>query len=496
MEQVRVRFAPSPTGYLHIGGARTALFNWFFARQNNGQLVLRIEDTDVERTREDSVAQILNSLKWLGVDWDEGPEKAGDFGPYYQSQRQDIYADAAEILIQSGKAYYCFCTEGELETEREKQRQEGLPVRYSGKCRHLPANEVQERREQGCKPVLRIKLPDFGQTVVKDIIRGPVSFKYDQFDDFIIMKSNGLPAYNFACVVDDHAMRISHVIRAEEHLSNTPKQQFIYEALGYEIPEFAHLSMILAPDRSKLSKRHGATSVSEFKDLGCLPEAIINYLTLLGWSPAEGQSEIISLEQTIRAFSLDKVSKTAAVYDIQKLIWLNGQYITKYDLEKLTFHAIPFLIQEGVISGLEAEQNHAYILSVIKTVRERVRTLKELVEACRYFFQDITGYDEKGREKYFRQEDAETLLLKGRECLAKVENFNVENTEKAYRNLMEELNIQGGQIIHPTRLALTGRTVSPGLFDVMALLGQKRCLERLDQAIGLIRAYKNEKEKA
>ncbi len=496
MEQVRVRFAPSPTGYLHIGGARTALFNWFFARQNNGQLVLRIEDTDFERLQEDSVAQILNSLKWLGIDWDEGPEKAGDFGPYYQSQRQDIYAAAAEILIQTGKAYYCFCTEEELETEREKQRQEGLPVRYSGKCSRLSANEIQERMEQGFKPVLRIKLPDFGQIVVKDIIRGSVSFKYDQFDDFIIMKSNGLPAYNFACTVDDHAMRISHVIRAEEHLSNTPKQQFIYEALGYEIPEFAHLSMILAPDRSKLSKRHGATSVSEFKDLGCLPEAIINYLTLLGWSPAEEQSEIISPEQTVRAFSLDKVSKTAAVYDIQKLIWLNGQYITKYDLEKLTFHAIPFLIQEGVISSLEAEQNHAYILSVIKTVRERVRTLKEFAEACRYFFQDITGYDEKGREKYFRQEDAETLLLKGRECLAKVENFNVENTEKAYRNLMEELNIKGGQIIHPTRLALTGRTVSPGLFDVMALLGQKRCLERLDQAIGLIRAYKNEKEKA
>lgn len=496
MEQVRVRFAPSPTGYLHIGGARTALFNWLFARQNNGQLVLRIEDTDNERLKEDSVGQILDSLKWLGINWDEGPEKGGDFGPYYQSQRQNFYAAAAETLVQSGKAYYCFCTEEELAIERERQRKEGKPFHYSEKCRNLSANEVRKRLEQGLKPVIRIKLPNSGNIVVTDIIRGTVSFKYDQFDDFIIVKSNGLPAYNFACVIDDHAMQISHVIRAEEHLSNTPKQQFIYEALGYEIPKFAHLSMILAPDRSKLSKRHGATSVSEFKEMGCLPEAIVNYLTLLGWSPTEEQSEIISPEQTIRSFSLDKVSKTAALYDIQKLIWLNGQYITEYDLEKLTFHAMPFLIQEGIISSLEAEQNHDYIVSVIKAVRERVRTLQELTEACRYFFEDIIDYEEKGKEKYFfKQDNVETLLSKGKECLANIDVFNVENTEKAYRDLMEELNIKGGLIIHPTRLALTGRTMSPGLFDVMVLLGKKKCLERLEQAIKFIKAYKVEKEK-
>lgn len=491
MEEVRVRFAPSPTGFLHIGGARTALFNWFFARQNKGQLVLRIEDTDSVRQKEDSIDQILDSLKWLGIDWDEGPEKGGDFGPYYQSQRQSFYTAAADKLIQNRKAYYCFCTEEELETERERQRKEGTLVRYSGKCRDLSENEVQERLEQGLKPVIRIKLADFDQIVVKDIIRGSVKFKSDQFDDFIIIKSNGLPAYNFACVVDDYAMQISHVIRAEEHLSNTPKQQYLYEALGYTIPKFAHLSMILAPDRSKLSKRHGATSVSEFKDMGCLPEAIINYLTLLGWSPGEGQSEIISPEQTIRSFSLDKVSKTAAVYDIQKLIWLNGQYITEYNLDKLTLYAVPFLIQEGIVSSIEAEQNQEYISAVVETVRERVRTLQELAEAGRYFFQDIINYDEKGKEKYFRQENVATLLSEGKECLANVEDFNVENTEKAYRNLMEKLNIKGGQIIHPTRLALTGRTVSPGLFDVMALLGKKRCLDRLEQAIDFIKKMKS-----
>ncbi|HVJ48733.1 glutamate--tRNA ligase [Desulfitobacterium sp.] len=496
MEQVRVRFAPSPTGYLHIGGARTALFNWFFARQNKGKLVLRIEDTDTERLKEDSVGQILDSLKWLGIDWDEGPEKGGDFGPYYQSQRKNFYTAAAESLIQSGKAYYCFCTAEELEVEREKQRQEGVPFHYNRKCRDLSSEEVQKRFEQGLKPVIRIKLPNSGHTVVQDIIRGEVRFNFDQFDDFIIMKSNGLPAYNFACVVDDHAMKISHVIRAEEHLSNTPKQQFLYQALGYEIPRFAHLSMILAPDRSKLSKRHGATSVSEFKDMGCLPEAIINYLTLLGWSPTEEQDEIITPEQTIQSFELNKVSKTAAIYDIQKLVWLNGQYITKVDLEKLTNQAIPFLLQGGILTPQEAEQNPDYLVLVIKTVRERVRTLQELAEACRYLYQEVTDYDEKGKTKYFSQDGVADLLTKGKACLAEVEDFTVENTEKAYRALIEELNIKGGMIIHPTRLALTGRTMSPGLFDVMAVLGKEKCLIRLEQAVKFINTSKTEKEEA
>ena len=490
MKQVRVRFAPSPTGYLHIGGARTALFNWFFARQNKGKLVLRIEDTDSERLKEDSVSQILASLKWLGIHWDEGPEKGGDYGPYFQSQRQELYREAAARLIESGQAYYCFCTEEELQEERQRQRKEGLPFGYSGKCRRLSQDEVRRRLEQGQKHVIRLKLPASGQITVKDIIRGPVSFDFHQFDDFIIMKSNGLPAYNFACVVDDHAMDISHVIRAEEHLSNTPKQQFIFEALGFEVPEFAHLSMILAPDRSKLSKRHGAASVSDFKDMGCLPEAIVNYLTLLGWSPGGEDNEIISPEETIASFSLDKISKTAAIYDIQKLLWMNGYYMRTYDLEKLTDTAIPFFIREGIVSRLEAEQKHDYILSVIKAVRERVKTLQELPEACSYFFKDISDYEEKGKKKYFLREDVEELLSEGKECLAKVQVFSVGNVEKAYRDLIEKLDIKGGRIIHPTRLALTGRTAGPGLFEVMALLGKDRCLERLEQAIRFIKQYK------
>lgn len=488
MKNVRVRFAPSPTGYLHIGGARTALFNWLFARKHNGKLILRIEDTDIERLKEDSVSQILKSLKWLGIDWDEGPEKGGDFGPYVQSQRQELYTKAAQTLIKENKAYHCFCSVEEIEEERQKQRQAGTPFRYQGKCRSLSSEEVQDRLKQGLPSVVRMKVPDTGQVVVEDVIRGTVSFKAEQFDDFIIMKSDGSPAYNFACAVDDHAMQISHVIRAEEHLSNTPKQFLIYRALGYEIPLFAHLSMILAPDRSKLSKRHGATAVGEFQEMGCLPEALVNYLTLLGWSPTEEQSELISPAQTISSFALEKVSKTAAVYDVQKLIWLNGQYMTTYDLDRLTLQAIPFFIRVGVISDNEAEEKREYIRDVVNTVRERVRTLGELAEASRYFFQDIVTYDEKGLEKYFvKQENVEALLSKGRECLNALERFDVESVESAYRQLMSELEIKGGTIIHPTRLSLTGQTVSPGLFDVMALLGKKKCLERLDKAIEYIR---------
>jgi len=487
MENVRVRFAPSPTGYLHIGGARTALFNWLFAKKHNGKLILRIEDTDTERLKEDSVSQILSSLRWLGIDWDEGPEKGGDFGPYFQSQRQELYTQAVQTLIQENKAYHCFCSVEEIEEERQKQRQAGTPFRYPGKCRNLSHEEVQNRLKQGLSSVIRIKVPDAGQVIVEDIIRGTVTFESEQFDDFIIMKSNGTPAYNFACVVDDHAMQISHVIRAEEHLSNTPKQCLVYRALDYEIPLFAHLSMILAPDRSKLSKRHGATAVGEFQEMGCLPEALVNYLTLLGWSPTEEQSEIISPAQTIPSFSLEKVSKTAAVYDVVKLVWLNGQYMTNHDLDSLTLQTVPFFIQSGLISDLEGEEKRGYIRDVVNVVRERVRTLEELAEASRYFFQDIVSYDEKGQQKYFvKQEGVEALLSMGRECLRTLVCFDEESIESAYRQLMDELKIKGGVIIHPTRLALTGRTVSPGLFEVMALLGKKKCLERLDKAIEFI----------
>ncbi len=484
---MRVRFAPSPTGYLHIGGARTALFNWFFARQQHGKLILRIEDTDTQRLKEDSLSQILTSMRWLGIDWDEGTEAGGSCGPYCQSERLALYQQEAQRLLAEGKAYYCFCTPEELTQTREIQRQTEQAFRYNGKCRNLSLASARKRIEAGEQAVIRLRIPDDGQITVNDLIHGQVNFRLDQLDDLIIMKSNNVPAYNFACVVDDHAMAISHVIRAEEHLSNTPKQVLLYQALGYEIVQFAHLSMILAPDRSKLSKRHGATSVEEFREQGFLAPAIVNYLTFLGWSSGDDQ-EIITPLATIEKFALNKLSKKAAIYDTKKLAWINGQYLNSLSLDAVTQEVIPFLLRQDLITEIQAVEQYPIIAKIIDVVRNRVKTLVELTEATEYFFKDVTEYDEKGQRKFFSKPGAADLLRQGRASLEQVECFDVQHTEEAYRQLSEALAIKSGELIHPTRLALTGRMVSPGLFDVMELLGKERCLMRMDQAIKCISA--------
>lgn len=487
MDQVRVRFAPSPTGYLHIGGARTALFNWFFARKFHGQFVLRIEDTDAQRLQEDSVSQILTSMKWLGIDWDEGPETGGSCGPYFQSERLALYLQEAQRLLKAGKAYYCFCTAEELTRAREIQHQTGQALRYNGKCRDIPLPRALERIAAGEQAVIRLRIPDDGQITVTDLIHGQVNFRLDQLDDLIIMKSSNVPAYNFACVVDDHAMAISHVIRAEEHLSNTPKQVLLYQALGYEAVQFAHLPMILAPDRSKLSKRHGATSVEEFREQGFLAPAIVNYLTFLGWSPGNDQ-ELITPEATIEKFELSKVSKKAAIYDTKKLAWFNGHYLSSMSPDDVTREAMPFLLNKGLITKAQALELYDAIRNIIDVVRNRVKTLVELTEAVEYFFRDVTEYDEKGRRKYFLNPGTADLLRQGRDCLEQVECFDVQHTEDAYRQLIEKLALKSGDLIHPTRLALTGRMVSPGLFDVMSLLGKECCLTRMNRAVKYITA--------
>ncbi len=348
MSDIRVRFAPSPTGSLHIGGARTALFNWFFARHNDGAFVLRIEDTDLERSTGEAARGIVSALRWLGLDWDEGPETGGTYGPYFQSQRLRFYAEAANKLLEQGQAYYCYCTQEELVERRQEAMRAGKAPRYDGRCRLLAQEERTRLEQAGRRPALRFHIPPAGATVVSDAIRGEVAFSHEVLDDFIIMKSNGLPAYNFACVVDDASMKISHVLRAEEHLSNTPRQILIYQALGEPLPVFAHLPMILAPDRSKLSKRHGATSVQEFSEQGFLPEALLNYLALLGWSP-EGEEEIMPLSEMVRQFSLERVGKTAAIYDTKKLTWMNGHYLSEIDLDSVVEQAIPFLHQKRLV---------------------------------------------------------------------------------------------------------------------------------------------------
>lgn len=486
-EKVRVRFAPSPTGSLHIGGARTALFNLLFARHNNGTFILRIEDTDTERSTEESAQQIVRSLRWLGLDWDEGPEKGGKYGPYFQSKRWDIYKKEAERLLQEGKAYYCYCTPEELEEKREEARKAGKPPRYDGHCRNLTAEERAKYEAEGRKPTIRLKVPQEGQTVVHDLIRGEVVFDNSVLDDFIIVKSNGIPTYNFACVVDDHAMELTHIIRAEEHLSNTPKQIQVYEALGYEPPQFAHVPMILAPDRSKLSKRHGATSVEEFRDQGYLAESIINYLTLLGWSP-EGTEEIFDMEKAIKEFTLERVNKTAAIYDVKKLTWINGHYLRELDLDYITKQVIPFMIKKEIITEEESKTKYDYIKAVVEISRDRAKTLDELADNIAFFFKDVKEYEEKGVRKHFNKPNAAELLEKGADALEKVDEFNHDNTEQAFRNLTDSLGIKAAELIHPTRLAITGRTVGPGLFEIIVLMGKQKTAERMRKAAEWIKA--------
>lgn len=486
MSEVRVRFAPSPTGYLHIGGARTALFNWLFARKMGGKLILRIEDTDTQRLKEDSVSQILTSLKWLGLNWDEGPEVGGDCGPYYQSERQEIYTKYAQQLLDSGKAYYCFCTAEDLEAAREKQRQAKQPFRYARTCRDIPMEEAKKRAAAGEPYSIRIKIPVEGSITVHDLIHGDVTFNMDQFDDFVIVKSNGMPTYNFAVVVDDHLMGMTHVLRAEEHLSNTPKQLLLYEALGFEPPKFGHMPMILAPDRSKLSKRHGATSVEEFQAQGYLPEAIVNYLTLLGWGPGD-EREIFDLQETVKLFELEQMSKKAAVYDTKKLTWMNGQYLSQLPLENILPEAKKFFLKDGLVTEQWLEENAEYFVKLVDTVRVRVKTLQEVADAAVYFFKDVEAYDEKGVSKHFNA-DAAALLEKCAAALEADSVFDLASTEAIYNKIAEENGLSLGKVIHPTRLALTGRTVSPGMFDVMVLLGKEKTIARILKAVDYIKS--------
>lgn len=482
MSEIRVRFAPSPTGSLHVGGARTALFNWLFARQNGGTFVLRLDDTDLERNLAGTEEAILAGLRWLGLDWDEGPDRGGPYGPYRQSERTAIYQREARRLLDAGAAYPCYCTPAQLAQQREEAKQKGLGMRYDGRCRRLDEASRRQRERAGQKPALRLRLPEEGVTVVPDLIRGEVSFAHGVLDDFVILKSNGMPTYNFACVVDDSLMRISHVIRAEEHLSNTPKQIVLYRALGYPAPVFAHVPMILAPDRSKLSKRHGATSVEEFKAGGYLPASLVNYLALLGWSPGDDR-EIIPAGELRQLFSLGEVSRHAAVYDVKKLTWLNAQYLNLLPLDQIVAAALPFFQQRGFVPAAVDPATRVYVTRVVATVRSRVHTLVEMADAAAYFFSNAFTYDEKGVRKYFARPGVADLLARVREVLAQTVPFDPSTVEAACRQLGDALGIPGGALIHPTRLALSGRTVTPGLFEIMAVLGRDRCLARLDRAV-------------
>ncbi len=485
MDKIRVRFAPSPTGTLHIGGARTALFNWLFARKYTGKLVLRLEDSDIRRSSEDSALGILDGLRWLGLDWDEGPDVEGDFGPYRQSDRIDIYRKYLDELLDQGKAYYCFCSSEQLAAEKEAARLAKADYRYAGHCQTISRNEAEERIQNGETPVIRFKSPTVGVLVVHDLIRGDVEFNNRLLDDFIIAKSDGWPTYNFAVVVDDHDMHISHVIRAEEHLSNTPKQILLYQALSWELPQFAHVSMILAPDRSKLSKRHGATSVQEFRDEGYLPEALINYLALLGWSSGEDR-DFWTTSELIERFSLDGISRSPAVYDIEKLGWMNGHYLSEASVERIA----AMLHKEARRRGFISDGSEEKFIQVVTLLKSRVKTINEVLNEGSYFFEPVSSYDEKGCKKYFQKEDSSALLKEALKLCQESDFFSAEKLEQELRQRAEDLNIKAAQLIHPIRLALSGRTATPGIFEVMEVLGKNECIHRINSAILYAESFK------
>lgn len=502
MDPVRVRFAPSPTGSLHVGGARTAIYNWLYAHRSGGSFVLRIEDTDGDRLKEGAYDAILGGLRWLGADWDEGPDVGGTHGPYRQSDRLDLYRARAQELAERGFAYACYCTPQELEEGRQRARAEHRPPGYDGRCRTLGPSERQALEAEGRKAALRLDIAKVWGAeqaiVVSDVIRGEVSFDATSVDDFVILKSNGSAAYNFAVTVDDAEMAITHVIRADEHLSNTPKQILVARALGIEPPVFAHISMVLAPDRSKLSKRHGATGVEEFRAQGYLPEALANYLVLLGWSFPD-EREFFSLPEAAMVFDLDRVSRSAAVYDVKKLTWMNAQYLRQLAPDDLLERVRPFLAGLGLGDGARARlSDDRFVSDACLLVRERVQTLRELADSVRYFFEDPDpgSFDRKGVEKHFGDAAAETRLLACAEAFAATD-FSIEALEHALdaHPAVREAGARA-PFIHSARLAVTGRTVGPGLFELLHALGKETTVRRLRASAAAVRDGRFESEKA
>jgi glutamyl-tRNA synthetase len=463
-----VRFAPSPTGHLHLGGARTALFNWLYARHKNGTFILRIEDTDRTRSTEEFIGAIIEGMKWLGLDWDEGP--------YRQVDRFDIYRNYAHKLLQEGKAYYCYCTSEELEKRRQEAMAQGKSPKYDGRCRNLKGPVIDRI------PAVRFMMPQEGETVVDDLIRGKVVFDNAQLDDLIIVRSDGTPTYNFCVVVDDVDMSITHVIRGDDHLNNTPKQIHIYRALGYTTPAFAHLPMILGSDKTRLSKRHGATSVTAYKEMGYLPDAFINYLARLGW--AHGDQEIFTRDELIEHFILEDVGKSAAVFNPEKLIWLNSQYIKNSPSEKLIELVLPFLTRESIV-GKDQTLNKDWLSKAIDTLRERAKTLLELAHSLRFYVAEDIEYDEKAKAKFLNEKSL-PYLIDVKEELPRLDNFIAPEVEKVFNSLVAKHNVKLGNLAQPVRVAVTGKAESPGIFEVLEILGKEKTLKRLEKAIEII----------
>lgn len=470
----RVRFAPSPTGYLHLGNARTALFNYLFSRHKNATFILRIEDTDLERSKKEYEEMLMEDLKWMGIQWDEGPDVGGPHSPYRQSERLEIYMKYVDKLLKSGDAYYCYCTEEELEQEREKAIAEGRPYRYSGKCRNLTPEERAFYEGKGIKPVIRFKVPD--KTVVfEDIIRGHVEIDTKEFGDFVIVRQDGMPVYNFVVVIDDALMGITHVIRGEDHLSNTPKQIVIYEALGFAIPQFAHLPIILGEDRTKLSKRHGAVSVRALKDDGFISEAVFNYLSLLGWHPKE-EKEILSKEEIIKQFKIEDVNKSPAIFDRTKLRWMNGVYIREIlDLDDLTKKATVFF------EGFGYKADYEFYKKVMSAIRDSIETLMEIKERAKVFFVDEFTYTEEIASEVKSDENVYKVVEIFYNKIKNLSAITKEDFKNITKEIQKEYGYKGRALFHPIRIALTGEPSGVGLDLLVEVIGIERVKFRLER---------------
>ena len=473
----RVRFAPSPTGYLHVGGARTALFNWLFARHTGGTLILRIEDTDFERSSAEMVTGILDGMRWLGMDWDEGP--------FYQSQRLELYRATADKLLASGHAYFCFCTREELEQRRSAATATSQTPRYDGRCRRLSPEESARRRAAGEAAALRFAVPATGITRFDDVVFGALEFANEELEDFVLLRSDGIPTYHLSVVADDLDMGMTHIIRGADHISNTPKQVLQYQALGAPLPIFAHVPLILGPDKSRLSKRHGATSVMAYQEMGIVPEAFRNFLGLLGWSPgaagktADGKDrELFASEDLIRLFSLEGISHSNAVFDNDKLAWFNTEYIRAYSAERL----LPLVEQEWRAASFTPSRNQQEILSAINLVKQRARSLKDFSTAFLAYFGDEFAFDPAAVTKFLNDAAVRGLLVEMAGRYAALEVFDEVTAEQTLRAFAEEKGIKAGALINGARVVLTGQAVAPSLFAVMACLGQKRVVARLRAA--------------
>ena len=479
MSNVRVRFAPSPTGYLHVGGARTALYNWLFARHYGGVFILRIEDTDVDRSKPELTTAILESMKWLGLNWDEGP--------FLQSERLERYQAMATELEERGHAYPCFCTPQELQAKRAQAEAERRPGKYDGACRRLSDDDRRQRRREGLPHALRFRVPEAGQTGFEDQVFGRIELENREIEDFVLLRSDGHPTYHLGVVADDLELRVTHVIRGADHISNTPKQILMYRALGAPEPVFAHLPLILGPDKQRLSKRHGATAVGAYRELGVLPEALVNFLALLGWTPPE-QKEILPLEEMVRAFQLQDVSKSNAVFDLEKLAWMNSEYLRHLPVEQL----IGLVGEELLESGVRSQESEGVALvedqfkRTVLLLQSRARTLKDFPGPFRAFFTDEFEYDPEARKKFWKDASLAGLLEMLGTRLAALEAFDAATTEQCLRGLAEEKGVKAGLLINATRVALTGQAVAPGLFEVMDVLGRDRVTARLHRAANLL----------